>query len=124
MVKTVFMVDDEPSVRYTVKQGLEALDPEFNVVPVESGEKCFEMLESNLVPDIILLDIMMPGMNGWEIQRRLKEKLEWRSIPIVFLTATGDHTSRKIGRMISEDYIEKPFKISELKQRIDKILQT
>ena len=124
MVKTVVIVDDEPSVRYTVEQGLESLDPEINVVSVESGEKFFELLESNLIPDLILLDIMMPDMNGWEVQRRLNEKLEWRSIPIVFLTATGDITSKKIGRMISEDYIEKPFKILELKQRIDTILQT
>ena len=122
MVKTVFIVDDEPTVRYTVKQGLETLDSDIVVVPVESGMKCFELLEESL-PDIILLDIMMPGMNGWEVQQRLKERLEWKKIPIVFLTATADYTSKKIGSMTGEGYIEKPFKIPELKKRIDEIIK-
>ena len=123
MVKTVIIVDDESSVRYTVKQGLETLDQEFNVICVENGEECLNLLKDNLVPDIILLDIMMPEMNGWEIQKRLKDNLEWKSIPIIFLTATSDDTSKMIGSMLVEDFIGKPFDIKDLKERIDKILQ-
>ena len=124
MVKTILVVDDDPGVLHTVKRGLESYSPDYNVISVESGEKCFELLEDNQIPDLILLDILMPEMNGWEVQRRLQGKIEWRKIPIIFLTATADPTSKRIGSIMSEDYIEKPFQITELKQRNDKILKT
>ena len=123
MAKTIFVVDDDAGVQHTVKRGLESLDSEYKVISVDGGRKCFELLENNQIPDLILLDIMMPEMNGWEIQKKLKEKVEWRTIPVVFLTATADPTSKKIASIGSEDFIEKPFQIAELKQRIDKILK-
>jgi two-component system alkaline phosphatase synthesis response regulator PhoP len=122
MKKTIYIVDDDPGVRYTVKTGLESMDEEINVVSFEKGSDCFEELEKREIPDLILLDIMMPEMNGWEIQRRLRERVEWRRIPIVFLTAIEDGTSKKIGDLTSEDFIEKPFTIPDLKKRIDKVL--
>jgi len=123
MLKTILVVDDDPGVTHTVKYGLESLDADYKVVHVDSGEKCLELLKNNHIPDIILLDIMMPEMNGWEVQKKLQERIEWRNIPIIFLTATGDPTSKKIGSIISEGFIEKPCKIPDLKQRIDKILK-
>ena len=123
MVKTILVVDDDPGVTHTVKYGLESLDADYKVVCVDRGEKCLELLENKQIPDIILLDIMMPEMNGWEVQKKLQERIEWRNIPIIFLTATGDPTIKKIGSIISEGFIEKPCKIPDLKQRIDKILK-
>jgi CheY-like chemotaxis protein len=122
MVKTILVVDDEHSVRYTVKHGLEGLDKDYKVIEVENGTQCLELLEKDLIPDLILLDIMMPGMNGWEVQRRLKENLVWRNIPIVILSAVGDPTSKVISSITSKNCIEKPFKIIELKQKLDEIL--
>jgi CheY-like chemotaxis protein len=122
MVKTIFIVDDQSDIRYTVKYGLEGLDKNYRVIGVEGGRQCFELLEKQQLPDLILLDIMMPEMNGWEVQRRLKEHLTWRNIPIVFLTAVGDPTSKVIGCLTSKGCIEKPFKISELKKRLDTVL--
>ncbi len=124
MVKTIFIVDDEPGVTHTIKYGLESLDADCKVICVESGKRCFELLEKNQIPDLILLDIIMPEMNGWEVQKKLQGRIEWKKIPIIFLTATGDPTSKKIGSIIGEGYIEKPCKITELRQRIDKILKT
>jgi DNA-binding response OmpR family regulator len=74
-------------------------------------------------PDIILLDVMMPEMSGWELFNRLKEHDQWRTIPIVFLTARTDSVARNAGNFLGEDYIEKPAKISDIKQRIEQILQ-
>lgn len=122
MVKTVLIVDDDPAVRYTVKHALEALDKEYKVIEAENGTQCFSLLEKQGVPDVILLDIMMPGMNGWEVQRQLKENIAWKVIPVVFLTAVGDATSKKIGSITGKDCIEKPFKTLELKKRLDAIL--
>jgi DNA-binding response OmpR family regulator len=117
------IVDDLPQVTYTVKYGLEKLDPNYSVIEVDSGKKCIELLESNQLPDLILLDIMMPEMNGWKVAKALQKKFEWKKIPIIFLTATEDETSRITGSIIAEDYIVKPFEITDLKKKIDKILK-
>jgi len=123
MVKNILIVDDETGVSYTVKYGLEALDKDYKVTAVENGEKCLFQLQNNQIPDLILLDIMMPGMSGWEVHKRIKENLQWKNIPIVFLTARTDRIAKNAGSFFGDDYIEKPFKIPELKQRIDKILK-
>jgi len=121
MVKTILVVDDDPSVAYTVKQGLE-LDVNYRVISVNSGIKCFELLKQGELPDVILLDIMMPGMSGWETLNIIRKNESWRSIPVVFLTARTDNIAKNAGGFLADDYIEKPFKLLELKQRIERIL--
>lgn len=123
MVKTILVVDDDPSVNHTVKYGLEGLDANYKVLSVESGEECLDLLANKQIPDLILLDILMPEMSGWETYKKIKNNLSWRDIPIVFITARKDRIAREAGGFLGEDYIEKPFKIPELKQRIDKILK-
>ncbi|MCK5031531.1 MAG: response regulator, partial [Thermoplasmatales archaeon] len=68
-------------------------------------------------------DIMMPEMSGWETFDKLKENASWGKIPIVFLTARKDRIAKDAGDFLAEDYIEKPAKIPELKQRLDNILK-
>ena len=123
MAKKIFIVDDEQGVLYTVKHGLEGDTKDYEVIPVNSGKKCLELLQKNTIPDLILLDIMMPEMSGWETYNKIKENDAWKKIPIVFLTARIDYNARKAGQFFGEDYIEKPFNIPELKQRIDKVLK-
>lgn len=123
MVKNILIVDDETSVTYTVKHGLENLDNDYKVTITNNGEQCLEYLAVHEPPDLILLDIMMPGISGWETQKRIKENPAWYNIPVVFLTARVDHVAKQAGSYIGDDYIEKPFKIQELKQRIDKVLK-
>jgi len=84
--------------------------------------ECFEFLKKGDRPDIILLDIMMPEIDGWQVFAKLKENPEWREIPIVFLTAKIDEYSKGFGKLSADDYIEKPFEIEDLKERINKIL--
>ena len=124
MKKTILVVDDDPGVTHTVKYGLEGLNEEFQVVTVESGHKCLEYLQNNQNPDLILLDIMMPEMSGWETQEKIKENLSWREIPIVFLTARTDRMAKDAGSFLAEAYVEKPCKITELKATIEKILSS
>jgi CheY-like chemotaxis protein len=123
MAKTIMIVDDESDVIYTIKQGLEKLNPNYKVVGAESGKKCLDFLENNQIPDLILLDIMMPGMSGWEVLNRLREKTKWRNIPVVFLTAKTDTFSKTFGITVAMDYIEKPFEIVDVKNRIEKVFQ-
>lgn len=120
MVKKIMIVDDNPDIILSIKNGLEDSE-EYKVIGVESGEKCLEILEDEM-PDLILLDIMMPEMSGWETYDTIKENEAWREIPLVFLTARTDKIARDAGDFLGEDYIEKPFEIDDIMERIDKIL--
>jgi len=120
MVKKIMIVDDNLDVILSIKNGLEA-SVEYKVIGAESGGKCLELLEVEM-PDLILLDIMMPEMSGWETYDRIKENEVWRKIPLVFLTARTDKIARDAGDFLGEDYIEKPFEIDNVMERIDKIL--
>ena len=123
MQRKIMVVDDDPDVRFTIKLKLEKIDDQYTVIPVESGNQCFELLKKDKIPDLILLDIMMPEMSGWEIYKRLKENKDWMGIPIVFLTARTDRIAENAGGFLGDDYIEKPCDILEIKGRIDKLLK-
>src|SRR4030042_3257107 len=124
MVKTILVVDDYSDIVISVKQVLEDPAGQYRVIGVDSGEKCLQVLQGDELPDLILLDIMMPGMSGWDVAARIKQNERWRNVPIVFLTAKGDEMSKGIGHLASVDYIVKPFDILNLKESIDRILHT
>jgi len=118
------LVDDEKDQIFFIKTSFENLfGKDYTIVPAESGEKCFELLNKKNIPDLILLDIMMPKMNGWEVFDRLRANPEWKNIPIIFLTARTDEFAEHAGVLIAEDYIKKPIEIKELKTRIDNVLK-
>ena len=119
-MRKVMVVDDEPDIIYSIKEGLYT---EFEILSAESGKQCLKILETEL-PDIILLDIMMQDMSGWETFNKIRENPSFRTIPIVFITARTDEIAKDAGCFLGDDYIEKPFEISDLKVRIDKILKT
>ncbi len=123
MVKTIMVVDDNIDVIMSIKYGFEDITKEFTVVGAESGKQCLDLLQNNHQPDIILLDIMMPEMSGWETFEKLKENQSWRKIPVVFLTARTDKQARDAGKFLGDDYIEKPFDINDVKKRVNKILE-
>jgi DNA-binding response OmpR family regulator len=122
MAKKIMIVDDNPDVIFSVKSGLENVTENFRIIGVESGEKCLEFLETEK-PDLILLDIMMPGMSGWKTFDKIKENESWKKIPVVFLTARTDRVAKNAGGFLGEDYVEKPFNIEDLKLRIDQVLE-
>ena len=121
-MKTILVVDDNPDVLTSLKVGFEETSGDYQILMAEDGKKCLEMLKNNIKPDIILLDIMMPQMSGWEVFNRIKENPSWKTIPIVFLTARTDQTAKNAGSFLGDDYIEKPFNISDLKKRIEILL--
>ena len=117
-MKKIIVVDDEPDVIYSIKEGLRN---DFEIIGANSGKQLFQTLESN-IPDLILLDIMMPEMNGWQIIKKLKQNEKMKNIPIIIVTARKDKIAENAGRFYAEDFIEKPFSISDLKNRIEKIV--
>lgn len=118
----IMVVDDNPDLIYSVKEGLSSISKNYEIVGAESGRKCLDMLKRQ-IPDLILLDIMMPGMDGWDVCAKIKLDKKTEKIPIVFLTAKTDTISKGMGRLASADYIEKPFDIKDLKKRIDTIIK-
>ncbi|MBD3263338.1 response regulator [Candidatus Woesearchaeota archaeon] len=122
MVKNIMIVDDNPDLLFSVKHGIESTDSNFKVISVKSAEKCLEKLKNKELPDLILLDIMMPGINGWEMFDKLKENENWKNIPVIFLTARTDNVAKNAGKFLAEDYIEKPFEVEDLIDRINKSL--
>lgn len=123
MTKIMF-VDDEEDQIFGIKTALEdTYGDEYEVIPARNGAECFELLKNNELPDIILLDIMMPEMSGWTVFDTLRDNPLWKDIPVVFLTARTDRIAEGAGRFLGEDYIEKPVETEELKNRIDKILE-
>lgn len=116
------VVDDEPDQIYSIKLFLEHSD-EYEVIGAKSGMECLELLKNTKIPDLILLDIMMPEMSGWDVFEHLKEKTEWKEIPIIFLTALIDEYGKTLGRMTADDYIEKPYDPEHLKNIIEKVLK-
>ena len=122
MVKKVLVVDDNPDVIFSVKNGLESSDKNFIINGVDSGKKCLEFLQTD-IPDLILMDIMMPEMSGWKTFDKIKENNAWKNIPIIFLTARTDRVAKNAGGFLGEDYIEKPFEIKDLIVRINKVIK-
>jgi CheY-like chemotaxis protein len=119
--KKIMLVDDNPDLIYSIKKGLESLGDKYDIIGVEGGKQCLKMLK-NETPDLILLDIMMPDMDGWDVCAKIKSDRKTEHIPIVFLTAKTDPISKGLGKFASVDYVEKPVDIKDLRKRIDKIL--
>jgi two-component system alkaline phosphatase synthesis response regulator PhoP len=120
MKKRILVVDDEPDIAFTIEFTLKDYDCE--IIHVKNGEQCLETLRNNQIPDLILLDIMMPGMSGLEVNKKLKENPLWGKIPVVFLTARIDNTAEIPESFNGEDYIEKPYDPEDLKKRIERVL--
>jgi two-component system alkaline phosphatase synthesis response regulator PhoP len=120
MPKKIMVVDDNKDIRISVHQILEICG--YEVIEAEDGMNCLKQLEQGH-PDLVILDIMMPGMSGWDVAARIKQNEKWNSIPIVFLTAKGDDMSMGLGGLASEEYIVKPFDVMKLMECVDRILK-
>jgi len=121
-MKKILIVDDEIEQIYTIEKTFDKLfKGEFKIISATSGEKCFKQLEKNL-PDIIILDLMMPIMDGWQVLEKLRTSEKWKNIPVIILTARTDGFARHAGKLMANDYISKPINIHELKIRIEKII--
>ncbi len=123
MNKKIMVVDDNPDLIYSVKRGLGDIASGYTIIEASGGKQCIDLLKKGEIPDLILLDIMMPDMDGWDTAAEIKSNAAWTKIPIVFLTAKTDDLSKGMGRLTSEDYIEKPFDVYDLKKRVDAILK-
>jgi two-component system alkaline phosphatase synthesis response regulator PhoP len=117
----ILIVDDELDTLIPLKRALEAED--YLVVEASSGMEAIEKTRSSH-PDLILLDLMMPGMDGFEVCKVLKNDTLTGRIPIIMLTAKGEIDDKIEGiETGADDYVTKPFDLGELKARIKMILR-
>ncbi|PQJ95179.1 diguanylate cyclase domain-containing protein [Chromatium okenii] len=112
---TILIVDDVPN---NIEILLGALERDYDTQFATSGAEALELIKSEL-PDLILLDVMMPGMDGYEVCRRLKDTPATQNIPIIFVTARDAIRDQEHGfNLGAVDYITKPYEISLLRARV------
>ncbi len=119
--KTILVVDDEEHILELIKFNLEREG--YNVLPCDNGEKSISVMEDNTI-DLVILDLMLPGISGLEVCKRLRKVEKFDSIPIIMLTAKGEETDKILGLELgADDYITKPFSVRELIARIKAVLR-
>ena len=119
MEKTIFVVDDSGT---NLSVAEEALEKQYRVITLASAARMFAILKK-VTPDLILLDIEMPEMNGFEAIEQLKAG-DFSEIPVIFLTAMKDAAYEARGiELGAVDFISKPFSESELLDRVEKYLR-
>lgn len=115
-VPTVLVVDDVPE---NIHGLLEVLRDNYRVVIASSGEKVIELMHGSSAPDLVLLDIMMPGMGGYEVCRYIKAMPERKRIPVIFVTVAATREDKLKGfELGAADYITKPFDVDEVRARV------
>jgi two-component system response regulator VicR len=118
----IMVIDDEPDLVEVVKLILES--DGYQVVTANGGQEALEKMGKEM-PDLVLLDIIMPRMDGWEVFSRIKSDQKTKDIPVIMLTAKDQRIDKLIGLHVVrvDDYITKPFGRSELLASIKRILQ-
>jgi two-component system alkaline phosphatase synthesis response regulator PhoP len=120
-VKKLLVVDDEKDMLELVRYGFE--QDGFQVVTAASGERALELARKE-APSAVILDVMMPGLDGLEVLRHLRGDARTQSIPIILLTAKGGEADRVVGLELgADDYVVKPFSPRELLARVKAVLR-
>jgi two-component system, OmpR family, response regulator VicR len=117
----VVCIEDEPEMIELVKLILSMKG--FEVVGARGGYEGLELVE-NLRPSLVLLDLMMPDMDGWEVYQRMKAINHLQNIPVIVITAKAQSIDKMLGLRIAkvDDYITKPFGPSQLLKSVEKVL--
>jgi DNA-binding response OmpR family regulator len=116
----VLLADDDPELRQMVRLHLEMT--ECDVLEASDGAEALELLIEEH-PQLVILDVMMPELTGWEILRYLRSKEQYDDIGVLMLTAIGPTLNELSSPMYgADDYIDKPFKLEELLAKIRKVL--
>lgn len=118
----VFVVDDEEDILEILGEALEAEGHE--VETFESGDRLLDRM-GEVRPDLVLLDITMPGLSGWDVRRELRKDPETSEVPVVAVTArVGDGVEGSARDALDfADYIRKPFRLPDLLDRVEAVLE-
>jgi len=118
----VLFIDDEEDILWTIKKSLEVIG-NFSVTTTQSGRDGIA-LAKKLRPDIVLLDITMPGMDGFEVLKKIKTGNATSKIPVIMFTAREDDAAKiQASQLYDEDYIVKGAEMPILKEKIEEVLK-
>lgn len=118
MASEILVIEDEQNVRRLVRIALQR--DGFSVLEAEDGKTGLQLFASE-EPDLVILDLMLPGVDGWEVCREIRSR---SSTPLIMLTARGDEVDRVLGlEMGADDYVVKPFSPRELVARVKAVLR-
>jgi phosphate regulon transcriptional regulator PhoB len=119
--KTILIVEDEPDIRKLVNYNLS--QEHFRILEAEDGEKAVKIVQRDK-PDLVILDLMLPGLSGLEFCKNLRDRAETVKLPILMLTAKAGEADRVLGlEMGADDYLTKPFSPRELVARVKAIMR-
>ncbi len=120
MTKSVLVVDDEPNIVLSLEFLMTQAGYEVRIA--RDGNEALEAVVEK-TPDLILLDLMIPGRDGYDVCQTLRRSEEWATIPIIMLTAKGREVEKEKGLALgANDYVTKPFSTSELTARVKELL--
>ena len=120
MPPTILIVDDEPSIIVPLEFLMQQNG--FEVLVAQSGEEAIEMI-AKYIPDLVLLDIMLPGIDGFEVCEIVRLNPEWKQVKVMFLTARGRELDMAKGLVLgADDYITKPFSNATLVKKVKDLL--
>jgi two-component system alkaline phosphatase synthesis response regulator PhoP len=125
MAKRILLVDDEQDILDLLKYNLEAEG--YETLAATEGLQALELAQNpkgGAYPDLIILDVMLPGKDGWEVIRQLRQNSSTRYIPVIFLTAKGGEVDEVVGLELgADDYIVKPISMRKLLARVKTVLR-
>ncbi|MDD9938263.1 MAG: response regulator transcription factor [Myxococcales bacterium] len=122
MSASILIVEDEREIADALAYNLE--NAGYRTTVAETGETALEQLRQQTLPDLILLDLMLPDVQGTEICRQVRSTPRTRGIPVVMLTAKGEEIDRVVGFEVgADDYVTKPFSVREVVLRVGAILR-
>jgi DNA-binding response OmpR family regulator len=123
MEHKILIVDDESFIRRLIEQSLEDLEDDgVKLLTASNGEEAIATIETER-PRLVLLDVMMPGMNGFDVCTTIKSKLKYNDVYIILLTAQGQEYDKHRGKMAGADtYITKPFDPDQLLAKASSVL--
>jgi DNA-binding response OmpR family regulator len=122
MKKTILIIDDEPDSLALVRMRIEASG--YKVLTAENYEDAFNLMKRQ-IPDLVLLDVVMPGMNGYEVCNQIKNNDKTKDVPVVLFTANPEQKTRLESNaefIAADDCIQKPFEPDELVAKIKKFI--
>jgi DNA-binding response OmpR family regulator len=117
----ILVVDDDPNSREIVQTYLESRG--YSVRTAANGEAALAAVQAQL-PELVLLDVMMPGMDGWEVARTLKDHADFADIRVVMMTARSDFSDKQKGLQAgADDYLVKPIQLEDLGNTVKRNLE-
>lgn len=118
--RTVLFIDDEPLWLRAIKMAVE--NEPFRIITAESGEAALRKLQRSK-PDLILSDVRMPDMNGFDLFERVKSNPTLRNVPYVFMSSIDDFDAKRVAKELgADDYVEKPFDTEQVKSIVLNLL--